>query len=43
MYIETMQKIFGHSDNVIIDDPAQKGGVVPYLPLPQLNRTGAAE
>ncbi len=43
MYIETMQKIFGHSDNVIIDDPAAKGGVVPYLPLPQLNKSGASQ
>ena len=43
MYIETMKKVFERTDNVLIDDPAGKGGgVVPYLPLQQLQpKTGA--
>ena len=39
IYIETMQNILGKTDNVLIDDPTGKGsGVVPYLPLPRLNK-----
>ena len=40
IYIETMKKVFSHTDNVVIDDPSGKS-VVPYLPLQQLNRSGA--
>ena len=44
IYIETMQNVFSRSDNVIIDDPSGKGsGVVPYLPLPQINKSGAPQ
>jgi membrane protease subunit HflK len=34
MYLETMEKVFGATDNVILDEGGQN--VVPYLPLPQL-------
>ena len=35
IYLETMERVLGASDKVIVDDNAT-GGVVPYLPLPQL-------
>ena len=39
IYIETMQNVFSKTDNVILDDPSGKGsGVVPYLPLPRLDK-----
>ena len=37
MYIETMQDILRGNNKVIIDDKAA-GGVVPYLPLPELQK-----
>jgi membrane protease subunit HflK len=37
MYLETMERLFGGTDKVIIDSGAT-GGVVPYLPLDQLTR-----
>jgi len=33
MYLETMERLFGGTDKIIMD---QGGGVVPYLPLDQL-------
>ena len=36
MYLETMEKVLADIDKVIIDKKA--GGVVPYLPLPALNK-----
>jgi modulator of FtsH protease HflK len=35
MYIETMQKVLGNTNKVIIEN---KSGVVQYLPLPELRR-----
>lgn len=35
MYLETMEKVLGRSDKVIVDG-TNGSGVVPYLPLPQL-------
>jgi len=35
MYLETMERLFGGTDKVILDSGAG-GGVVPYLPLDQL-------
>lgn len=44
IYIETMQNVFSKTDNVLLDDPAGKGsGVVPYLPLPRLDRSEPAQ
>jgi modulator of FtsH protease HflK len=37
MYLETMERLFGGTDKVIINSAAT-GGVVPYLPLDQLMR-----
>jgi membrane protease subunit HflK len=39
MYLETMERILGKTDKIIIDDSAQGSGVVPYLPLNELKRT----
>jgi membrane protease subunit HflK len=37
MYLETMERLFGGTDKIIID--SNQGGVVPYLPLNELSRT----
>jgi membrane protease subunit HflK len=39
MYIETMQKVLGNTNKVIIEN---KSGVVQYLPLPELRRPAPA-
>jgi modulator of FtsH protease HflK len=36
IYLETMERLFGGTDKIILD-PAG-GGVVPYLPLPELRK-----
>ncbi len=37
IYLETMERVLGGADKVIVDETAGNGnGVVPYLPLPQL-------
>jgi membrane protease subunit HflK len=39
MYLETMERILGGTDKIIIDSKGQAGGgVVPYLPLNELTR-----
>ena len=39
MYLETMEKVFGGSDKIILDSKNGSGqGVVPYLPLNELQR-----
>ena len=40
MYLETMEKVLADIDKVIIDRKA--GGVVPYLPLPELSKKGTS-
>ena len=43
MYLEAIGEIFGSADKVIIDSKAGGSGVVPYLPLPEIQtRRGAA-
>lgn len=43
MFLETMERVFGGTDKIIIDQ-SSGSGVVPYLPLDQLNRrSGAAQ
>ena len=37
MYLETMERLFGGTDKIIMDSGAT-GGIVPYLPLDQLMR-----
>jgi membrane protease subunit HflK len=41
MYLDTLQEVFRTTDKVIIDESGSGSGVVPYLPLDQLNRTRA--
>jgi len=39
MYLETMERILGGTDKIILDSKGQSGsGVVPYLPLNELTR-----
>lgn len=38
LYIETMEKVLGNAQKIIVDDKGG-GGVVPYLPLNELRRT----
>jgi len=38
MYLETLQDVFATTDKVIIDENSGGTGVIPYLPLDQLNR-----
>lgn len=42
LYIETMEEILKNANKIVIDKSAQGSGVVPYLPLPQLNASGEA-
>lgn len=42
LYLETMEKVLGDVDKIILDDQAGGGqGVVPYLPLNELRRQSA--
>jgi membrane protease subunit HflK len=39
MYLETMERVLGGTDKIILDSGTQPGGgVVPYLPLNELTR-----
>jgi membrane protease subunit HflK len=38
IYIETIEKILSNVDKIIIDENASGNGVVPYLPLNELNK-----
>ena len=39
MYLETMERVLGGTDKIILDSNSQSGsGVVPYLPLNELSR-----
>jgi membrane protease subunit HflK len=40
MYLETMERLFGNTDKIILDTggSGQSGGVVPFLPLNELTR-----
>ena len=42
LYLETMQEILSKSDKVIIDQKSQGNGVVPYLPLPEVEKRANA-
>jgi len=42
MYLETMERVLGGTDKIILDSNSQSGsGVVPYLPLNELRRAPA--
>jgi membrane protease subunit HflK len=38
MYLETMERLFGGTDKIILDSGPQGSGVVPFLPLNELTR-----
>jgi len=40
MYLETLEKVYGGAEKIVLDGDAGSG-VVPYLPLDQLNKKGA--
>ncbi len=42
MYLETVEGVIGPMDKIIIEEGAG-GGVVPYLPLNELNKKGASQ
>ncbi|WP_237152351.1 FtsH protease activity modulator HflK [Oryzibacter oryziterrae] len=42
IYIETMQDILSRTDKVLLDSNAANGGVLPYLPLPDIKRSAPA-
>lgn len=42
MFLETMERIYGGTNKIIIDQKNGGQGVVPYLPLDQLQRGGGA-
>ena len=39
IYIETVEEIFSNVEKIIIDEPNGGSGVVPYLPLRELNKS----
>lgn len=41
LYLETMESVLGKSNKVIIEQNGNSQGVVPYLPLNELNRSSA--
>ena len=43
LYLEAMEEILKGSSKVIIDSDGKGGGVVPYLPLPELKKRGATQ
>jgi membrane protease subunit HflK len=38
IYLETIERIFGRTEKIILDSGPGNGGVVPYLPLNELTR-----
>jgi membrane protease subunit HflK len=36
MYLETMERVLGRADKIIVDTKEGGSGVVPYLPLNEL-------
>jgi membrane protease subunit HflK len=41
MYLETMERVLGSTNKVIVDSKDGAQGVVPYLPLDELSKTPA--
>jgi membrane protease subunit HflK len=41
MYLETMERVFGNTDKIIVDSGLSQSGVVPFLPLNDLTRRPA--
>jgi membrane protease subunit HflK len=42
LYLETMEKVLSRVDKIIIDENVGGQGVVPYLPLNELNKKGGS-
>jgi modulator of FtsH protease HflK len=42
LYLETMERLFGGTDKIIVDQAQGGQGVVPYLPLPELRNRPTA-
>lgn len=42
MYLETIESVLGDMNKIVVDGQATGSGVVPYLPLNELNRRGTA-
>jgi membrane protease subunit HflK len=42
LYLETMERVLGHTSKIIVDSKAGGQGVVPYLPLDELAKPGKA-
>ncbi|WP_033068445.1 FtsH protease activity modulator HflK [Thalassospira australica] len=42
LYLETMQEILSKSDKIIMEQGAKGSGVVPYLPLPEVQKRANA-
>ncbi|MBN9671599.1 FtsH protease activity modulator HflK [Roseibium aggregatum] len=42
MYLETLEKVLGSNNKIIIDSEASGPGVLPFLPLDNLNQRGSA-
>jgi membrane protease subunit HflK len=43
MYLEAMQDVLSKADKVIVDEKGKGSGVVPYLPLPEVQRRQGKE
>ncbi len=41
LYLETMERVFGGTDKIIVESGQGSQGVVPYLPLPELRNRPA--
>ncbi|WP_306142937.1 FtsH protease activity modulator HflK [Roseibium sp. MMSF_3412] len=42
LYLETLEKVLGSNNKIIIDSDTSGSGVLPFLPLNELNRGGTA-
>jgi membrane protease subunit HflK len=43
MYLEAMQEVLSKADKVLVDEKSKSSGVVPYLPLPEVQRRAQKE
>ena len=43
LYLETMERVLGSVEKIIIDQDAGGQGVVPYLPLNELRKTTSTQ
>ena len=43
IYLETMERVFGGTEKIILDSGSGGSGVVPYLPLNELGRSSSSQ